>query len=76
VWYPLWFILLGVLAGLVIKVSIGRIAVLVVIGFFLSNLSMFILLSGAMKHGSVLRGISPTEVIAEVFVPSVLHLLV
>ncbi|MBV6682454.1 hypothetical protein KV679_01980 [Bacillus sp. JRC01] len=41
-----------------------------VIGFFLSNLAMFILLSGATKHISVLSGISFSEVVAEMFVPS------
>lgn len=70
VWYPLLFVLLGVIAGLVMKVSVGRAVSLMVIGFFLSNLAMFILLSGATKHISVLSGISFSEVVAEMFVPS------
>ncbi|MFU8690964.1 hypothetical protein ACNA6I_14125 [Rossellomorea sp. FS2] len=52
------------------KVSVGRAVSLMVIGFFLSNLAMFILLSGATEHISVLSGISFSEVVAEMFVPS------
>jgi hypothetical protein len=51
-------------------VSVGRAVSLMVIGFFLSNLAMFILLSGATEHISVLSGISFSEVVAEMFVPS------
>ncbi|WP_367259111.1 hypothetical protein [Rossellomorea marisflavi] len=43
VWYPLLFVLLGVIAGLVMKVSVGRVVSLMVIGFFLSNLATLIL---------------------------------
>jgi hypothetical protein len=70
VWYPLLFVLLGVIAGLVMKVSVGRAVSLMVIGFFLSNLAMFILLSGVTEHISVLSGISFSEVVSEMLVPS------
>ncbi|WP_347320537.1 hypothetical protein [Rossellomorea sp. RS05] len=52
------------------EVSEGRAVSLMVSGFFLSNLAMFILLSGATKHISVLSEISFSEVVAEMFVPS------
>ncbi|UKS66084.1 hypothetical protein [Rossellomorea marisflavi] len=43
---------------------------LMVMGFFLSNLAMFILLSGATEHISVLSGISFSEVVSQLLVPS------
>lgn len=43
VWCPLLFVLLGVIAGLVMRVSLGRAVSLMVIGFFLSNLATLIL---------------------------------
>ncbi|MCM2603312.1 hypothetical protein NDQ57_01150 [Rossellomorea marisflavi] len=52
------------------KVFVGRAVSLMVIGFFLSNLAMFILLSGATEHISVLSGISFSEVVSEMLVPS------
>jgi len=52
------------------KVSVGRAVSLMVIGFFLCNLAMLILLSGSNGTYIGAEGDSFSEAVAEMFVPS------
>jgi hypothetical protein len=82
-WYPVFFLLLGVVLGLILKATKVNTFLIILLGYFLSNVAFYFLSEGGFagiereatgKGLSVFTNLSSSEVLSVLITPSIYSL--